>query len=97
MGSHGTETVDFPPDLSPAQLEVISFQRLQDGSPVEAAKLFTACKSSGFFYLDFKGIRAKIEGTVDSLFKVNEELFNLPHEELIQYDVDNLHKYKLNG
>ena len=87
----------LPQDLPLARLQVISLRRLLDGDASEAEKLFMACKTSGFLYLDFEDAGHGMEELVKGIFKLDEDLFRLPQDELLRYDVDILNSLKLNG
>ena len=93
------ESVMHSRDLPLAELQSISLGRLSRGDNTEAERLFTACKTSGFFYLDFSASGNEFfdEAFVDRMFRLDEALFALPSDELLSYDVDKLHRLKLNG
>ena len=72
--------------------------RLQEGDEEEAAKVFTACKEDGAFYLDFSNQKCKeMMKTVDEVSAASRELFQSSEEEKMKYDIDLLGKLKLNG
>ncbi|KAF7875070.1 hypothetical protein EAF04_002242 [Stromatinia cepivora] len=84
----------------PAQsLPTINLQGLFDLDPAEATKLLDASKQYGFFYLDFQTI-SKIKtvlGLIDQIYRFEEQLFSLPQDYLMKYDVDEIGYMKLNG
>ena len=88
---------DLPDGLLVAQLETISYEALRDGSEVEATKLFNACRHHGIFYLDLAGTEPDILNAVDDIYALEQGIFDLPEEELMQYDIDVLSLRKLNG
>lgn len=88
---------DVPDELPVAQLETVSFEALRDGSETEAAKLFNACCRDGVFYLDMAGTKPGILKAVDDIYALEEGIFDLPEEALMQYDIDVLSPRKLNG
>ncbi|MCJ1286662.1 hypothetical protein MMC26_006008 [Xylographa opegraphella] len=81
-----------------AHMPIIDIGRLNDGDEEEAAKLFEAAKEDGIFYLNLQDRRfVGIIDTVDEVFDLATELFDLSDEEKMQYDVDKLSTLKLNG
>ena len=88
---------DVPDELLVAQLETISYEALRDGSEVEATKLFNACCHDGVFYLDMAGTGPDILKAVDDIYALEQGIFDLPEQELMQYDIDVLSPRKLNG
>lgn len=88
---------DVPDELLEAQLEIISYEALRDGSEVEVSKLFNACCHDGVFYLDMAGTEPDILKAVDDIYALEHEIFDLPEEELMEHDIDVLSPRKLNG
>lgn len=88
---------ELPTDLPIAQLEVINFNRLQAGDEVESAKLFKACTGQGFFYLDLQDVDPVVLQAIEQVYQLDEDLYNLPDEEKLRFDVDKLSPLKLNG
>ena len=81
-----------------AHILTIDIGRLHDGDKEEAAKLLKAAKEDGLFYLDLEDQRFMgIIDTVDKVFALSKELFDLSEEEKMEYDIDKLSKLKLNG
>ena len=97
MTIHVQQADDVPDELLVAQLEIISYKALRDGSEVEATKLFNACCHDGVFYLDMAGTQPDILKAVDGIYALEQGIFDLPEEELMQYDIDVLSPRKLNG
>ena len=97
MHNHVQHIDDVPDELSVARIETISYQALRDGSEAEATKLFDACCQYGVFYLDMSGTEPGILNAIDDIFALEKGIFDLPEEELMQYDIDVLSPRKLNG
>lgn len=87
----------LPADLAVAQLQIIHFNRLQAGDEAEVAKLFSAATKEGFFYLDFRDVDASVLEAIDQMYHLDEDLYNLPDEEKMRFDIDKLSELKLNG
>ncbi|KAJ5850561.1 hypothetical protein N7455_010417 [Penicillium solitum] len=60
-------------------------------------KLLNACKTDGFFYLNIQSIDDNLLQVVDAMFQLDRELYDVPDEEKMAYDVDKLSELKLNG
>ncbi len=77
----------------------IDLQALLVQEPAETAKLFDAAKQYGFFYLDLRTIpdSETFLSLVDQIYRFEEQLFSLPQEDLMKYDVDEIGYMKLNG
>ena len=56
-----------------------------------------ACCTDGIFYLDMSDSQPEVQNAVDEIFTLERELFNLPEEELMNYDIDKFSPRKLNG
>ena len=97
MTTRVQQAEDLPDELLVAQLETISYEALRDGSEVEATKLFNACCHDGIFYLDMAGTEPDILKAVDDIYALEKGIFDLPEQELMQYDIDVLSPRKLNG
>ena len=93
------QQADGVPDdeLLVARLETISFEALRNGSQVEATRVFNACCQQGAFYLDMAGTEHGILNAIDDIYALEEGIFDLPEEVLMQYDIDMLSPRKLNG
>lgn len=87
--TNGTTTAPpFPDDVPTAPLLRLSLSKLQSNDADEIARLTRACEDLGFFYLDLRGSDTgdSILNDADQLFKVGEELYDLPLEEKRTYD-----------
>ncbi|KAL9073553.1 MAG: hypothetical protein Q9157_004700 [Trypethelium eluteriae] len=84
---------------SKVNLKIIGLQNLLKEDKHEYTKLLQAVKEEGFFYLDFRQIDhgAAMLNTIERMFKFQEDLFNLPQDQKMNYDVDSLSYMKLNG
>jgi len=80
----------FPEDVPTAPLLRISFAKLLERDPGEVHRFIRACEDLGFFYLDLSGPGDSLLLDADRLFRVGEELFELPLEEKKKYDL--MHK-----
>lgn len=80
-----------------AQIQTITFEGLSNGDVDEQARLYRACCDDGFFYLDMQGTAKDIDAAVEDIYRLEKQLFTLPEDELIQYDIDKLSSNKLNG
>ena len=83
--------------LPTANLETISFETLRSGNKAEATKLFDACCKTGVFYLDMSGTTPDILQAVENIYGLEDNVFHLQEEELMQYDIDKISPRKLNG
>ncbi|KAK4634261.1 2-oxoglutarate-dependent dioxygenase [Fulvia fulva] len=95
---HAQELSEFTPDHYPPfpesaefptiDLETISLARLQDGDPRELDRVFEACKSWGFFYLELPGCEQgdTIANGADDICRVAEKVFHLPLDEKLKYE-----------
>jgi len=77
----------FPSDIPTAQLPRLSLSKLLDHEKDESDALFKACRTMGFFLLDFEGCS---EG--EGFLKKAEAMFD-PNEEVSAVDVDELLRY----
>ena len=98
MSSMAQSSYENDQSLSVAQLLTIDVCRLQQGDEEEAARLFKASKEDGAFYLDFSDQRSmRMMDTVDKIFALSKDLFDLSVKEKIEYDVDLRGALKLDG
>lgn len=100
MESHVQPTTNGVPsnELLVAHLETISYEALHNGNQAEATRLFNACCQDGVFYLDLSGAEPGILEAVDDIYALEKGIFDLPEQELMQYDIDVLSPTrKLNG
>ncbi|KAL4733146.1 hypothetical protein BDV11DRAFT_214313 [Aspergillus similis] len=86
-----------PQDVPVAHLRTVQLSDLLQGDDAEAQKLFEACKMDGFFYLNIKNIDEHVLEVIDGMFELDKELYDLPDEEKMLYDVDKISDFKLNG
>lgn len=75
----------FPssPEFKTVDLETISLIKLLDQNAAEQDRVFQACKSRGFFYLELGGCESGetiIKGA-DDVCRMAEDFFRLPMEE----------------
>ena len=81
-----------------AQLDVVDFKALKDGDPEHSRKLYEACVTSGCFYLDVQSYPdSSLEKTLDSMYSLVDDMFDLPLEEKVEYDVDVIGELKVCG
>jgi isopenicillin N synthase-like dioxygenase len=80
-----------------AQLETVHFDLLRDGDLKEARKLFEGCQKDGFFYLDIQNLGNHVLDVIEQMYRLDYDLYSLPDEEKMLYDIDKLSKMKLNG
>ena len=81
-----------------AHILTIDIGRLHNGDKEEASKLLNAAKKDGIFYLDLENqLFMGVIDTLDKVFALSKELFDLSEEEKMEYDIDKLSKLKLNG
>lgn len=92
-GAHITKATDknvslppFPDGIETAPLLRLSLAKLLDNNAEEIQRLARACEDLGFFYLDLRGPGDSLLEEADSLFKVGEDLYDLPLEEKQKYD-----------
>jgi len=83
----------FPDDVPTAPLLSLSFAKLQNDDAEEINRLVRACEDLGFFYLDLRGSDGTILDDADKLFKLGEELYDLPVEEKKKYDFMHQNSY----
>lgn len=97
----------FPLDVPTAPLLRISLKRLVEANETEVENLWQACQKTGFFYLDLRDafpedVLGEKEGQIngpglmkdtEKLFKLGEEVFELPTEEKQKYDLKDKGSY----
>ena len=79
---------EFPDDVPTAPLVTIPLTKLFAGDKDEHARLFSASKALGFFYLDMRG-NDQGESLLqdrDAMFALMEEFYALPEEERAKCD-----------
>lgn len=79
---------NYPPfpesnDFKTVELETISLKMLLNNDDSEQDRVFEACKSRGFFYLELAGCEPGeiINKGADDICRVAERFFQLPQEE----------------
>ena len=77
----------FPSDIVPAHLYEVDFKLLRQGDDTEAQKVFDAARGYGFFYLRNHDIDS------DFMFDLASQVFQLPLEEKMKYDMGTTGKY----
>ena len=80
-----------------ASLVTVHCQALQAKDAGECKRLFRTCETSGFFYLDVGGIQEGITEAIIDVYALEAELFNLPEDDLMKFDIDEQFPGKLNG
>ena len=81
-----------------AELDSISLSRLLDGNLDAVNELVSACKTNGFFYLDFRGVAtSETLKQVDKLVDVGNSFFKLPLEEKEAYSTEKFLPSRLQG
>ena len=92
-------TSQIEPQHQAEGLPNISLQALLVQDPAGTAKLLDAAKQYGFFYLDFRTTpdSKAFLSLVDQIYRFEEQLFSLPQEQLMKYNVDEIGYMKLNG
>ena len=80
-----------------AHVQTIRFEGLSNGEADERARLYRACCDDGFFYLDMQGTAEDIDAAVEDIYRLETQLFTMPEEELMRYDIDKMSPKKLNG
>ncbi|EXJ74790.1 uncharacterized protein A1O5_01486 [Cladophialophora psammophila CBS 110553] len=83
----------FPEDVPTAPLLRLSLAKLIERDPEEVNRFVRACEDLGFFYLDLTGPGDSLLADADQLFKVGEELFELPLDEKKKYDFQKKNSY----
>jgi isopenicillin N synthase-like dioxygenase len=80
-------TPPFPSNIAVAELETVSLKRLAGGDQEESAKLYASCRTLGFFLLDLRGQQEgdTLLESVDRLFSLSEELYEIPIEHKLQF------------
>ncbi|KAK6442568.1 hypothetical protein LTR95_001191 [Oleoguttula sp. CCFEE 5521] len=70
-------------DFTTVELETISLKKLLDEDAAEQDRVFQACKTRGFFYLELAGCESgeTIRNGADNVARVAERFFQLPQEE----------------
>ena len=91
------QIVLIPDDLPVARLKTINLGRLEAGDQAEASSLYSACIDDGVFYLDFHTVESDVLQAIDQIYMLERQLFALPYEEKIKFDVDKPPLAKISG
>lgn len=85
-----TQYPSFPSDLKTIHLETISLQKIQNNDQQEHDRMFKACKTWGFFYLNLSHSDQGqiINQGADSIARVAEKIMRLPLEEKLRYSLN---------
>ncbi|KAF3180701.1 hypothetical protein TWF106_008287 [Orbilia oligospora] len=70
-------------EIDVAPLETVSLRLLFQNDEGERAKLYSAAKSLGFFYLDVSDSKPYL-ADVEQLYSITEEYFTQPEEVLLE-------------
>ncbi|KAL9100691.1 MAG: hypothetical protein Q9163_003955 [Psora crenata] len=97
MGNYSQRGDDAGGGFEIASLRTIKLEALRSGSRTESEQLLRACRNDGFFYLDMIGTVPQFEEALNDIFALECDLFRLPKDELMKYDIDKLSSRKLNG
>ncbi|PZD36201.1 2og-fe oxygenase protein [Pyrenophora tritici-repentis] len=89
----------MPAGIPLAALTTIDFQKLRSDDADEKQKLWQAATEAGFFYLNYENMPEfeDLAATVNGIYKLEHELFDLPDEFKMNYDVDKQGTMKLSG
>ncbi|KAJ5175403.1 oxidoreductase [Penicillium canariense] len=80
-----------------AQLETVNITELRKFSRGASQKVAQAAKEQGIFYLDLTDDNLSSNGNIEGVAALSEEIFQLPFTEKMQFDVDKLGEWKING
>lgn len=86
--------------ISLAKIKEISLQRLQMNDMIESQNLLIACMEDGVFYLnlhDYTNQDGSLLSLSKEIFSVSQQLFDLPLEEKMSYDIDKNGIMRVNG
>lgn len=77
----------FPSDLKTIDLQTISLQKIQNADAIEQDRMFEACKSWGFFYLDLSQSEQgdTVAQGAEDVARIAESVMALPLEEKQMY------------
>lgn len=90
--------VNYPNLNVIASLKELSFLALLNGESSAIADLHDAGVKDGFFYLDLRNPQTQIIlDEVEKLYDVAENIFHLPLEHKLKYDVDKIGPAKIDG
>lgn len=94
-----SSSTGIPANLLLARFRTIDVQKLREDDPQEKKKLLLAAGHEGFFYLDYSTLPevGELERVIEGIYNLEHELFDLPEDEKLRYDVDEQGPFKLNG
>ncbi|TQS33961.1 hypothetical protein Golomagni_05678 [Golovinomyces magnicellulatus] len=77
----------FPNDIPTISMNKVRLAGLQAQDAETEQQLFTACQDLGFFFLDLQGDTTGDEmiKSIDELFRLGKDIFNLPEDVKQQY------------
>lgn len=87
----------IPPGVPVAHLQSIDLALLRNGDNYEVQRLLEGCRERGIFYLNLESEEEELSPIVTALYRLTRELYDLPLEEKLTYDVDKLYRFKCNG
>lgn len=79
----------FPADVPTAPIAEISLRKLLEKDATESERVFDACKTYGFFYLNLRDHEqgAQLEAGSKEMARVAEETFKLSLEQKNEYHI----------
>jgi len=80
-----------------ADLVVVTLSELINDNQSAKEVLKKAVREDGFFYLSLQGYSNPVLEDVDACYQLAKDVFDLPLEEKMKYDIDNIGPHKLNG
>ncbi|KAK5166916.1 uncharacterized protein LTR77_007645 [Saxophila tyrrhenica] len=83
----GESIPPFPENVPTADIFTVDFDRLREGDPEEARKVYEASKGYGFFYLSNTHV------DYDFMFDLANQTFNLDPDEKMKYEMGNTGSY----
>ncbi|RMZ71187.1 oxidoreductase 2OG-Fe(II) oxygenase family [Pyrenophora seminiperda CCB06] len=89
----------MPADIPLAALTTINFQKLRSSDAGEKQKLWEAATEAGFFYLNYENMPEfeDLTATINDIYDLERDIFNLSDEEKMKYDVDKQGNMKISG
>ncbi|KAH9904938.1 putative 2OG-Fe(II) oxygenase family oxidoreductase [Xylariomycetidae sp. FL2044] len=93
-------SINSNPVTAADHFSTISYEKLVSGDAEELAAVYQASERDGFWYLDLQGQKGEpnpVVADVQTAFKIVAEFFALADEEKINYDIDQIGPWKLNG
>lgn len=96
----GQEKASSQQPIPLARIKEISLQRLEMSDEIETQKLLIACMEDGVFYLNLRDHTNQDRSLLSlskEMFSVSQELFELPLDEKMNYDIDQNGIMRVNG